>query len=183
VPTLLVAATLTALLPVLLWCVLRALGPADRHPGHRRDLYAWHVVLGLAMVAGVVGLPAPAAVLVATAAVVGLGWGLLSLDHRPTRGGYARLAVGAAAMVVMTVPLTLPSPAQASGHAAMGAMTAPGHGFWPALVPVTLAALAVAGATALVVAVRPGSAAVRRADACCDVVMAGVMAVMLAALL
>jgi uncharacterized protein DUF5134 len=181
VPTLPLAA---ALLPVLAYCLARAVVPGAAPQAHRRDLYVWHVLLGLAMVVGLLGPVVPVAVLLATVSLAGLGWGLLSLDRRPVRGAYARLAVGGAAMAVMTLPVTLTGPAQAApGHAPMAGMAAPDHTVWLALVPVLLAAMAIAGVSAAVVALGRTSPAVRRLDACCDIVMAGVMAVMLAGLL
>jgi hypothetical protein len=181
VPTVLLAA---ALLPVLAYCLVRAVNPGIGAHAHRRDLYVWHVLLGLAMVIALLGPVGPLAVVVATVSLAGLGWGLLSLDRRPMRGAYARLAAGGAAMAVMTLPVTFTAPAQAaSGHAAMAGITPADHTAWIPLVAFFLAALAIAGASAVVVAVGRTSLAVRRLDACCDLVMAGVMAVMLAGLL
>lgn len=182
-PTVLLAA---ALLPVLAYCLVRAAVPGAGHHEHRRDLYVWHVLLGLAMVIGLLGPVVPVAVLLATVSLVGLGWGLLSLDRRSVRGAYARLAVGGAAMAVMALPWTFPAPAQAAPeHAAMAGMAGSGAsvGVWQELVPLVLVAVAIAGASSAVVAVARTSSAVRRLDACCDLVMAGVMAVMLAGLL
>jgi hypothetical protein len=51
------------------------------------------------------------------------------------------------------------------------------------LVELLVAALGVVVAARLPAVVRSGSCAVNRLDACCDAVMAGAMAVMLAALL
>jgi Domain of unknown function (DUF5134) len=187
VPVVLVA----ALLPVLLYCVIRALTPTRaRGDAHHRDVDVWHVVLGLAMVAGLVGVSRGAALGVLAVSAVGVGWGILSVERRVGGGAYARLAVGAGAMAVMTLPMSLPlaAPAQAAPANAGNAMSMSGMGASdPAtclpLVGVLVVALVVAGASAAVVAVGRPPTIVRRLDACCDLVMAGVMAVMLVGVL
>lgn len=178
-----------ALLPVLAYCLVRSLTPARaRGDSHRRDVDVWHVLMGLAMVAGLAGLSPGAAAAVLATSALGIGWGVLSVG-RPVTGGaaYARLAVGAAAMAVMSIPLALPAQA-ATAHpaAAMPGMSGMGSsdpGISISLVGVLLLALLVAGTSAAVVAIRRPMSTVRRLDACCDLVMAGVMAVMLAGLL
>lgn len=183
------------LLPVLVYCVVRVLTP-ERARGathHRRDIDVWHVLLGLAMVAGLLALPPPAATFVLAVSVIGVAWGILSLERRIGRSAHARLAVGAAAMAVMALPVAGPAqaePAHAgqamagmSGMTGMAGAGSPGPGVWAPLVVALLVALAVAGASAAVVAARRRAPVVRRLDACCDLVMAGVMAVMLVGLL
>jgi Domain of unknown function (DUF5134) len=184
VPVVLVA----ALLPVLVYCVVRAFTPVRaRGDAHRRDVDVWHVVLGLAMVAALAGLSRPAAAVVLVISVVGVAWGILSVERRVGGGAYARLAVGAAAMAVMTLPLAAPAQAGPAhpGDAmpAMAGMGSSGPGTWLPLVGVLLVALAVAGASAAVSAAGRPATVVRRLDACCDLVMAAAMAVMLAGLL
>jgi uncharacterized protein DUF5134 len=177
-----------ALLPVLVSCVVRALTPARaRGDAHRRDLDVWHLVLGLAMLAALAGLSPIAAVGVLAVSALGVGWGIRSLARGVGGGSYVRLAAGAAAMAVMSVPVAAPAQAapahtgQATGMAGMGGSGS--AGWLPLVGVVLLVALAVAGASAAVVAARGATSVVGRLDACCDLVMAGVMAVMLVGLL
>jgi hypothetical protein len=177
-----------ALLPVLVYCVVRALTPARvRSDAHHRDLDLWHLVLGLAMVAALAGLSPLAALGVLAVSALGVGWGIRS-PERPVGGGsYARLAVGAAAMAVMSVPVATPAqaaPVQTEHAMGMAGMGASGSAGWLPLVGVVLlVALAAAGASAAVVAARRPASVVGRLDACCDLVMSGVMAVMLVGVL
>ena len=177
-----------ALLPVLVYCVVRALTPARaRGDHHHRDLDVWHLVLGLAMLAGLARLPPLGALGVLAVSALGVGWGIRSLERPVGGGSYARFAVGAASMVVMSVSVAAPAqaaPAHPGNPMGMAGMGTSGSAAWFPMVGVALlVALAVAGASAAVVAARRPASVVRRLDACCDLVMAGVMAVMLVGLL
>jgi hypothetical protein len=179
---------MAALLPVLVYCVVRALTPARaRGDHHHRDLDLWHLLLGLAMLAGLAGLSPVAALGVLAVSALGVGWGIRSLERPVGGGSYARLAVGAAAMAVMSVPVATPVQAAPAhpGHAVgMAGMGGSGSAAWlPVVGVVLLVALAAAGASAAVVAGRRPASVVHRLDACCDLVMAGVMAVMLVGVL
>jgi Domain of unknown function (DUF5134) len=182
-----VVVVVAALLPVLVYCAVRALTPGRaRGDAHHRDLYVWHLVLGLAMLAALAGLSPLAALGVLAVSALGVGWGIRSIA-RPVGGGlYARLAVGAAAMAVMSVAVATPAQAAPPSGNAMGmaGMGASGSVGWLPLVGLALlGALGAAGASAALVAARRPASLVGRLDACCDVVMAGVMAVMLVAVL
>ncbi|GAW47737.1 MULTISPECIES: DUF5134 domain-containing protein [unclassified Nocardioides] len=179
---------------VVLYCFARAFTPALRGPEHRLDLDAWHVLMGVGMVAMLLA-PFGRALSVASLVVfaVGLAWSLLRLAGRATRTSYAVLAVGCLAMVAMVVPTATATAAApmdmstGSGmdmgaghhHVSMGAADAAGTGI---VVPdLVLAALLVA--LAVVVAVRlvttARSTGPARLDACCDIAMAGAMAYLL----
>jgi hypothetical protein len=175
---------LTVLLaPVVVYCLLRAVAPrwGGAHAEHRRDLDAWHVLMGSAMTAMLLGvLSRSLAIAAVTVCAVALCWGVLSVERR--RGAaHVRLVVGAAAMAVMTLPLA--APATAAGDRAgssMPGMAAPSP---VALVAVLVLGLLAVAAVRLPVVVRRTPGAVARLDAACDVVMAGAMAAMLIALL
>lgn len=174
-----------ALVPVVLYCLARALVPGRFGPvHHRRDVDVWHVLLGLAMLAMLVGgLPAAVAWAVRALAVVALVWGVLSVERELGGASYVRLAVGGAAMALMSLPLA--TPAQASPARPMPGMPAVSHGAgwsWSPVAGVLLAALLVAGVTAAATVTHRPAGVVRRLDAACDVVMAGVMAALLAGL-
>jgi hypothetical protein len=176
VPELLVA----ALLPVVLYCIGRAVtrrshgGGAD---GHHRDLDVWHVLMGVAMIAMLLGrMPPRATVPVFVISVVAVGWGVRAIGRTTSATAYARLAVGGAAMAVM-VPLA-PAQAATGGAGAGDGMAAMGHDLWLPLGLALLVVLAATVATAVWAMRRPGGV-VRRLDACCDVVMAAAMAGML----
>lgn len=177
---------------VVLYCFARAFTPALRGPEHRLDLDAWHVVMGVGMVAMLLtsfgrALSVVSLVLFA----VGLGWALLRLAGRATRTSYAVLAVGCLAMVAMVVPTATATAAQPIDEPMdmsmdmsmdmpmdMGTHTGNTGIVVPDLV---LAGLLVALAVVVVVrlvgtARRSGPA---RLDACCDVAMAGAMAYLL----
>jgi uncharacterized protein DUF5134 len=179
VPELLAA----ALLPVVLYCTARAVtrragGALD---GHHRDLDVWHVVMGVAMIAMLLGrMPAAATVPVLMVSALAVAWGVRAMQPSGSASAYARLAVGGAAMAVM-VPM---APAQAAtggptgDHAAGAAMTTMSHAVWAPLGVVLLVVLVSAFSSAAWVILRPGGV-VRRLDASCDVVMALAMAAML----
>jgi hypothetical protein len=170
---------------VVAHCLVRALAPARLADRHFRDIDAWHVVMGLAMIGMLLGeLSRPVAV-VALVLAGGAGcWGALSTERRSGSAAHVRLLVGATAMAVMTLPIA--APVEAAGRAptpsGMDGMSPAGT---PSVLLVVLlvAALGIVLTTRLPAVVRSGSGAVTRLDACCDVVMAGAMAVMLAALL
>jgi hypothetical protein len=166
------------LLPVVLYCLVRSL-TAHRSDGdaHHRAVDAWHVVLGLAMVAALIGLSQDAALVVLVLAGAAVVWGVVSVERDVGAGAYARLAVGGAAMAVMTLPLATPAEAATPGRHDAG-MTGD---LGPVLLVVLLLGLGVSGVTAAVVAARRTAPALRRIDACCDLLMAGAMAVMLLA--
>jgi hypothetical protein len=172
---------------VVAYCLTRVAlpgrwGSADRH---RRDIDAWHVVMGVAMICMLLGrLSRPLAAVALMLAAIAVCWGALSTERRAASTAHVRLLVGATAMAVMTLPLAVP--AEAAGSAtAPGGMSGMSLGGTPSglLVLLLVAALGVVLTARLPTVVRPGSGAVSRLDACCDVVMAGAMAVMLAALL
>jgi hypothetical protein len=176
---------LTALLaPVVVYCTLRALAPRLGGPSaeHRRDLDTWHVLMGSAMTAMLLGvLSRPLALVTLAVCAIGLSRGVLLVERRSGGAAHARLVVGAAAMAVMTLPLA--APAMAAGDdpgPPMPGMAAPSP---LALVAVLLLGLAVVAAVRLPAVVRRTPGAVARLDAACDVVMAGAMAAMLFALL
>jgi hypothetical protein len=175
-----------ALLPVVLYCAVRAVGAgprARRRPsttvteGHHRDVDAWHAVLGAAMVPMVLGrLTGSAAVAVLALAGVALAWSVLSVE-RTGGAAYARLAVTGAATALMTLPLAGPADAAVPGspHAGM----ALGGPSWAPVIGVLVVALAVVVLSASRLVVRRELAVVGRLDACCDVVMAAAMVLML----
>jgi hypothetical protein len=182
---------------VVLYCFARAFTPALRGPEHRLDLDAWHVLMGVGMVAMLLA-PFGRGLSVASLVVfvVGLAWALLRLAARATRTSYAVLAVGCLAMVAMVVPTatataTAAAPADqpmdmdmsmdmgAGHHMSMPAVDGDSTGI---VVPdPVIAGLLVA--LAVVVVVRLVSTARRtgpaRLDACCDIAMAGAMAYLL----
>jgi len=172
------------LLAVVAYCALRAVAPrlGGVSAEHRRDVDAWHALMGLAMVAmllGGLGRPLAVAALVVSAA--GLCWGVLSVDRRTGSAAHLRLAVGAGAMAVMTLPMA--APATAAGHQASAAgMGMAGPTALP-LVVVLVAGLVAVAAARLPTVVRRSPDSVARLDAGCDVVMAGAMAAMLLVLL
>ena len=151
---------------------------------HRREIDAWHVVMGVAMIGMLLGhLSRPLAVVALVLAGVAVCWGALSTERRSASSAHVRLLVGSTAMAVMTLPLAAPAEAA-------GARTAPAgmSGMWgeaqsALLVALLVGALGLVAASRLPAVVRRGSGAVRRLDACCDVVMAGAMAALLVALL
>jgi hypothetical protein len=169
-----------ALVPVVLYCGARALRlrrGGGRVDGHHRDLDVWRVLMGVVMLTMLLGrLPVGATVPVLALSTLAVGWGVLSIERTASAAAYARLAVGGVAMAVMA-PL---APAQAAtGEPVAGdGMAAMGHGMWVPLGVALLVVLAAAVATAWPAMVRSGGV-VRRLDACCDVTMAAVMAVML----
>jgi hypothetical protein len=176
---------LTVLLaPVVAYCLQRALAPrlGGADAGHRRDLDAWHVLMGSAMTAMLLGvLSRSLAVAALVVCAVALCWGVLSVERRRGGAAHVRLVVGAAAMAVMTLPLAAPATA-AGGEAgsSMPGMSAPSP---VALVAVLVLGLLAVAAVRVPVVVRRTPGAVARLDALCDVVMAGAMAAMLVALL
>jgi hypothetical protein len=172
---------------VVVYCLARVAVPDRwaRASRHRRDIDAWHVAMGAAMICMLLGhLSRPLATVAVVLAGVAVCWGALSTERRSGSTAHVRLLVGATAMAVMTLPLA--APAEAAGAAAapsgMSGMSLAGT---PSVLLVVLlvAALGLVTAARLPTVVRAGSGAVTRLDACCDVVMAGAMAVMLAALL
>ncbi len=176
---------LAVLLPVVLYCSVRAVAPRLGGAGveHRRDIDAWHVLMGLAMAAMLVGsLTRPLAVAALVVCAVGLCWGVLSVERRSGGAAHLRLVVGAAAMAVMTLPLAAPAMASAGETGGMDGLTMAGPSPLP-LVLVLLAGLVGVAAVRLPAVVRRPPGAVARLDAGCDVVMAGAMAAMLLALL
>jgi hypothetical protein len=186
------------LLPVVAYCSLRAVAPRWRGSArseHRRGTDVWHVVMGLAMIAMVLGtLGRALAILALAVCAAGLCWGVLSVERRTGGAARFRLMVGAGAMAVMTLPLAAPAVAaggSGSGSTGTGAMNAMAgmnemagmSGIPVPLVLALLVGLLVVAATRLPSVVRrsPGGT-VTRLDAGCDVVMAGAMAVMLVVL-
>ncbi len=171
---------MAALLPVVLYCAARALrlrhgdGLTD---GHHRDLDVWHVLMGVVMLAMLWDrLPVGAIVPVLALSALAVGWGVLSIERTASAAAYARLAVGGIAMAVM-VPLA-PAQAATGNPGAHDGMAATGHSIWVPLGMALLVVLAAAMSTAGPAMIRPGGV-VRRLDACCDVIMAAAMAVML----
>jgi type IV secretory pathway VirB2 component (pilin) len=188
---------LAALLPVVVYCSVRALAPArgesvDGSDGggvaHRRHTDLWHVLMGAAMIAMLLGdLARPLAIAAVVVCAAGLCWGVLSLDRRTEAGGHLRFMVGAAAMAVMTLPVAAPAMAAdgSGGSDAMSGMSSM-SGIGPSPVPlvlVLLVGLLAVAVTRVPAVVRRSRGAVARLDAGCDVVMAGAMAAMLLALL
>jgi hypothetical protein len=173
--------------PVVVYCLGRAVattvrGRADQH---RRDIDAWHAVMGAGMVCMLLGhLSRPLATSALVLAGAAVCWGALSTERRSGSIAHLRLLVGATAMAVMTLPLAAPTEA-AGARAAPSGMSGMSVGGTPSalLVVLLVAVLGVTAASRLPAAVRPSSDAIHRLDACCDVVMAGAMAAMLAVLL
>jgi hypothetical protein len=169
-----------ALVAVVLYCLARTVVPALRPAGHRRDLDAFHVAMGTAMVAMLVAPPSPRlSILTIVVAAAGLGWGVARLLRRAGTA-YLRLAVGSGAMVGMVLlPATAATAAGADrvagGHGHGGAATGP-----ELLVPLLLVALMVVVAGRMLDAAWSRSTVPARLDACCDVAMAGSMGIMLA---
>jgi hypothetical protein len=175
---------LAVLLPVVVYCSVRAVAPGLGGAGveHRRDIDTWHVLMGLAMAAMLLGtLTRPLAVAALAVCAAGLGWGVLSVERRSGGSAHLRLVVGAAAMAVMTLPPAAPAMASGGESGGMAGMTA-GQSALP-LVLVLLAGLVGVAAVRLPAAVRRSPGRVARLDAGCDVVMVGAMAAMLVALL
>ena len=176
------------LLPVVVYCSVRAVAPrlGGARAEHRRDTDTWHVLMGLAMGAMLLGvLTRPLAVAALAVCAAGLCWGVLSVDRRTGGAAHVRLVVGAGAMAVMTLPLAAPAMAAGSGAGGMSGMygtTMAGPSALP-LALVLLAGLVGVAAVRLPAVVRRSPGAVTRLDAGCDVVMAGAMAAMLLSLL
>jgi hypothetical protein len=160
-------------------------GRRARADPHRRDIDAWHVLMGAAMICMLLGrLSRPLATVALVVAAVAVCWGVLSTERRSGSSAHVRLLVGATAMAVMTLPLAAPAQAVDTAAAPSGMSGRSVDGSSSVLLVVLLVAvLGAVTAARLPAAVRPGTGAVTRLDACCDVVMAGAMAVMLAALL
>lgn len=168
-----------ALLLVVLYCAGRAVWVRRGDPtgaAHHRDLDVWHVLMGTAMLAMLLGwLPDGAAVPLLALSTLAVGWGLRSLQRTASAAAYARLAVGGAAMAVMAPPATQPG----MGHSVVGGgMAATSHGIWVPLTVALVVLLASSASTAGPALAQPGDL-VRRLNAGCDVVMAGAMGVML----
>lgn len=155
---------------VVLYCLGRAVVPALRPVDHARDLDAWQVVLGLAMVGMLV---APTSDVLATPILVvsaaGLGWALVRLLRR--HPAYLPLAVGSGAMVAMVL-LPAGSATATSGHGGHAVVSAGPT----VLVPVVLVLLMAVLATRMLDAARHTAPLTARLDACCDVAMAVSMA-------
>lgn len=171
------------LVPVVVYCLVRAVAPRQGGGGeHRRDLDAWHVLMAAAMVAMLLGaLTRPLAVAALAVSTLGLCWGVLAVERRSGSGAHVRLVVGAAAMALMTLPLAAPAEAAPQAPAAGGMATMTGAST-PLLV-VLLTALAVVAALRVPALASRSTGTMGRLDAGCDVVMAGAMAAMLATLL
>jgi hypothetical protein len=172
--------------PVVVYCLGLAVMPTrgGRVDRHRRDIDAWHVVMGAAMLCMLLGdLSRPLATVALGLAGGAACWGALSTERRSGSGAHTRLLVGAAAMAVMTLPLAVPAAATSAPPASFGTSGMSMGGTPSALVVVLLvAALGMVTAARLPDVVRPSDSAVSRLDACCDVVMAGATAAMLAVL-
>jgi hypothetical protein len=144
--------------------------------------------MGLAMICMLLGrLSHPLATVALVLSGAAVCWGALSTERRSASTAHVRLLVGATAMALMVLPLAAPADAAGrqpatSGMSGMSGMSLAGS---PSvlLVLLLMAALGVVLTARLPTVVRRGSGAVHRLDACCDVVMAGAMAAMLAALL
>ncbi len=178
----------TLLVLVALYCLVRAVAPrlGGGRAEHRRDVDAWHVVMASVMAAMLLGdLSRPAALAALGVAVAAACWGVLGMERRSGRAAQVRLVVGAAAMAVMTLPLAGPAEADSARHTAPMAGMSSGSSRMPPvlLLIVLLGALTLVGVTRVPTLARRSTEVVPRVDAGCDVVMAGAMAVMLAALL
>jgi len=176
---------LAVLLPVVVYCAVRAVAPRLGGAGveHRRDIDTWHVLMGLAMAAMLLGtLTRPLAVAALGVCAVGLCWGVLSVERRGGGSAHLRLVVGAAAMAVMTLPLASPAMASEAETGRTAGMTMAGPSALP-LVLVLLAGLVGVALVRLPAVVRRSPDGAARLDAGCDVVMAGAMAAMLVAVL
>ena len=184
---------------VVTYCLARMVRPSLRDPAHRRDLDAWHALMGVAMAAMlVVTYTRVAALLALTLFVVGIGWSVSRLTAPGARAAYLRLGLGCAAMAAMllptatasaTTPLAAPAMAHAMpmGHAAhpiQPTFVTTGPVVPPAvLVMAMLAAVAVIFVIRLAGTFREGETAAARIAACCDVAMAAAMGFMLVAFL
>ena len=188
------------------WCLVRALTRGPEPEGHRRDLDAWHAVMGAGMA---VMLLAPLGRPLATAGLVlfgaGLAWSLVRALRSVGRWPSVALGVGCAAMAAMLVPVATASAASAAsgtdgtggtesmngmhdmasadGHAMHHAAGADGGATLPTvLVLVLVVLLAAVVALRLTAVVRRGEPARTRLDAACEVLMGATMAAMLASL-
>lgn len=185
-PDLLPVSLAALVVPVVGYCLARAAAPGRwRADQHRRDIDAWHVVMGAAMVGMLLGqLSRPLATVALGLAGVAGCWAVLATGRRTGSDAHVRLLVGATAMAVMTLPLAAPADAAGAGVAPSGMSGSAMAGTPSELLGVLLVvALGLAAAARLPGVVRSSAGTVNRLDACCDVVMAGVMAAMLATLL
>ena len=168
-----------ALLLVVLYCAARALWVrrgGRESAGHHRDLDVWHVLMGVAMLAMMLGWwPAGATVPILVLSALAVGWGLRSMQRSASAAAYARLSVGGAAMAVMAPLAPHPPGRHSFGTDGMAAMS---QGVWVPLALALAVLLASSVSTAGPVLARPGDL-VRRLNAGCDVVMAAAMTVML----
>ena len=170
------------LVGVVLFCLARWLLPALRPAGHRHDLDAFHVAMGLAMVAMLLARPSRGlSILTVVVAAAALGWAVARLVRRSGRPAYLRLAAGSGAMLAMVLlPATAATAAapHAGGH---------GHGSGATgvalVVPLLLVALMVVAAGRMLDAAGSRRALPDRLDACCDVAMASAMGYMLVVML
>ncbi|RYP88252.1 DUF5134 domain-containing protein [Nocardioides guangzhouensis] len=181
------------------WCLARSLTRGPGPDGHRRDLDAWHAVMGAGMA---VMLLAPLGRPLATAGLVlfgaGLAWSLVRALRSTGRWPSVALGVGCAAMAAMLVPVaTAPAASAASGtegtagrhhmagmegmhHAApTGASGGAAVDVPTALLLVLVVLLAAVVALRLTAVVRRGEPARTRLDAACEVLMGATMAAML----
>lgn len=173
------------LLAVVAYCSVRAVAPRLGGVGaeHRRDTDTWHVVMGLAMSAMLLGaLTRPLAVAALVVCAAGLCWGVLSIERRSGGGAHLRLVVGAGAMAVMALPLAAPAVAAGAPGARSG-MPMAGPSPLPLVLVLLVGLLGVAAVRLPAVVRRSPGGAVARLDAVCDVVMAAAMAAMLLVLL
>jgi hypothetical protein len=169
----LTVALAVAVAGVVGYCLARAVRPALRPADHHPDVDAWHVTLGLAMIAMLLTpLSGALATVTVLASAAGLGWALARLLRRAARPAYLRLAAGAAAMAAMVLlpsTATASAPASAGGHGHGGAVAAGAV----VLVPLLLLLLMLVVAGRMLDAARRAEPLPESLDACCDVAMAG----------
>lgn len=181
-----------ALLPVVGWClyslVRRPANPDDDPVP--RDVVAWHGVMGAVMLLALRATASPGWLwLGATLFVAAVIWSVLRMSSAHAGSHFARLFLMSGAMAAMLVPAgaataATPESGHGAGHASGMALASPGGSgmlLSGAAALVVALVMVVVALAALALAGRPAPVRVRL-SACCEVVMAGAMVVMAAAM-
>lgn len=173
---------------VVAYCLARSFVPALRNDDHRRDIDAWHVVMGSAMVAMLLAPFSQGPSLLALGVfATGLVISLVQVGRQVARAAYVGLAVGCAAMTAMLLPTataTAAEPGAASHLEHHHHATDHGGGSSLLSVPTFLVAAVFAALALLLVArllqsMRASGPLSGRVDALCEATMAVAMGYLL----
>ena len=170
---------------VAAYCCVRFFRPVLQVAGHGRPLESWHLLMVTTM-AGMLLVPSfhehrLVMTYLGTLFAVGLVWSAWEAGRRHLRAAHLRLAVAAAAMVAMVVPLGQAA-AAGPGHAGMPQHDVPVAATLPAAATLLLVvALGLVLAVSLARLLRRTSPGAARADAVCESLMTLAMGWMLRA--